>query len=242
MSGPLLVAPSPVPFSADDMVEAVYRNLDAIQVDESGNKVYDGMWSAEEILQWINEESTYLFQRFPWDGDWEKSIKYSFTAGQASYHLPADMLKAGTVERKVNELWYPLTYSRSPYEVRDRDAATGLTPTFPTYYFEGRSIVFNPAPAEAEYDAIRLNYIRVPDPIGAGNQKASQSFVWIFHWMPILHATICALQKDRADYKPWQERLMKMEMAFKEFLDMRGSDPMFVRSFEELPLDGFYWG
>jgi hypothetical protein len=35
---------------------------------------------------------------------------------------------------------------------------------------------------------------------------------------------------------------MKMEMAFKEFLDMRGSDPMFVRSFEELPLDGFYWG
>ena len=241
MPGPNLVEPGgitpQVPLTSEDMIDLVYSNLDARQVKSTGEVSYDEFWSRDEILAWINEAFTTYLQ---WmvtsgEGEFETSLTLDLLEGREKYPLPQELLKVSKVERKVGELWTPIRYKRDQFASTGQ-STTGVQPADEyTYRFTGGyEIVIAPTPVATESGVLRVWYYYIPAYIRRGRlqSRPAREFLAVWNYMLIVSATISAMQKDRADARPFQERLSKLEAAFRDFLDSRSEDLWTVVPFE----------
>lgn len=233
-----LLSTAEIPLSTDEMVGAVFFNLDAVQFTEDGVAQYDDMWSYNEIVQWLNEGFSIYWQKLlqAGEGDGEATNYVDFSPQVDTYQLPADTLKVAQVERKGSDgTWIPCRYRRSPYQVAPDDMLPlQVTGDDVTYKITGGwKLVVNPTPQDNEYQALRVKRLVVPPPIMAGTGRPARDFLPVWVWMLILYATCCALDKDRADKTAFMTRLQKLEQVFMEFLEQRSQDIEESVSFSE---------
>ncbi len=235
----------------EGMLRAVRRRIDALQTDINGNDVIDGFWPDETIIDYLVEAYEWCIQilALNGEGEFQDSYIFDFVGGQRLYILPADCIRVERVLRSYRGLYVPLEYLKSPTQVDGEESAIVNT-THPTYSLHGMNIAFSPVPPNDEYQAIKLEYIKIPgmckkEGEDSGNRPTRQ-FLPVWHRVLVLWATAACIHQDRGDAADFEARQDKLALMLVNMSKPRSNQRHFV-----VPFDGgedggaedaFWWG
>ena len=197
-------------------------------------------WSDNEIDSWLNESYRYywnfIIQAF--ESFFLKTAYISFDNNAAGeYTLPTDFYKLKLILRNLGGETVPLRYFER-YDNSVPNITTISSYNLPTYRFRNGKLLFEPAPAITETNALTIEYIKTLTTLSSV-QDVDSEFPSLAEDCMVIRATLKAKAKEEmvdgrgVDSDPFLKDLMSSEQMLKESLELKTTGRVYAEQFGE---------
>lgn len=150
--------------------------------------------------------------------------------------LPTDCFEIKNVWKKANSGWVSLNYKNSLNESYYTNTGLSGDNYFPSYTFQGNSLVFRPTPNANETGAIRLEYLQLPDTMIYGGDSMTNQVSPIFKQLVVMYAVYKAKLSESLTNGVDMASLPKSNVdqlyqLFKDTIAKRSKNPTYTQPF-----------
>lgn len=204
-------------------------------------------WSDFELTQYINEAIRLYFAEVvkDWEGYFTVSTdpasggsgNLSYTANSDLVALPSDCFQVRAVYMQRPQGWDILAYQNDLTHGYATNIGSGAPNTYsPYYFFQGNNLVLRPVPNMSALNAIKLDYVQMPDQLLNGGDSLTSHISPVFKQMIEMYAVYKAKLKQSmvsgTDLTALPKaNLSEIYMNFKNTIMPRSAYPLYTEAF-----------
>src|ERR1700744_1148062 len=207
-------------------------------------------WLDDELTSYINEAINIYFLEcttvnegyFTTQTGTDDNPDLNIVNAVETIALPVDCFQVKNVWKAVDNGWVSLNYRNNTNESYFTTTGTTLDSYFPSYYFQGNSIVLRPTPNDSQVGGIRLEYLQFPDTLIYGGDTLTNQIAPVFKQLVVMYAVYKAKLSESMTNGVNMSALPKSNLdqlvqLFKDTIAKRSKNQTYVQPFN--PENGY---
>lgn len=204
-------------------------------------------WTDLELKSYINEAIRMYFSEVVKNHEGYFTVttdpasggtgNLTYTANQDYVPLPSDCFEVRAVYMQYNQTWQILQYYNNITDNISINVGAGGSNTYtPCYSFRGNNLVLNPVPSFTGLNAIKLDYVQLPDQMINGGDALTNQVSPVFKQLLEMYAVYKAKLKQSMVSGTDLTSLPKANLeeiyaSFKNTINKRSAYPEYVVPF-----------
>lgn len=200
-------------------------------------------WLDDELTSYINEAVRLYFLEAVMANEGYFTVQTGTTlpdldivTNVETIALPIDCFEVKNVWKSVSDGWISLPYRNAMNESYTNIGGTGDQTYFPSYYFQGNSLVLRPTPNFSQVGGIRLEYMQLPDTMIYGGDSMTNQVSPIFKQLIVMYAVYKAKLSDSLTngtdmFSAAKSNVDSLAQLFRDAIARRSKFPTSIQAF-----------
>lgn len=201
-------------------------------------------WLDDELTSYLNEGVRLYFLEcvmvnegyFTTQTGTQTNPDLSIVSGQETVALPTDCFEIKNVWKQVSDGWVSLNYRNGLNDSYWSNSGTSGDTYFPSYYFQGNSLVLRPTPNADQANSLRLEYLQLPDSMIYGGDSLTNQVSPVFKQLIVMYAVYKAKLSESltngVDLSALaKSNLDQLSQLFRDTIAKRSKNPTYIQPF-----------